>query len=259
MQLKRLSIAEMLALSEPWITAGGPAHKALSAVPEVVGLLPRAATAHAGLLKTQRREDPRVATLIEEAVELDSEHDDLARGIDSLCVMMGHLAETAAQRKGWGRLREALFPDGLAIINQSYTAEAGNAVRVAKRIEGLGAEDRQFLKDVTLGKKTAQAVVSSWLKIGTRLGELDRERQGLQGTGATPAEIQAARQDWMRITNALVALAEMSGRADELAPYLRTPLVEAERRAARRGRGGKDKEEPAEPKPDPGPPGPTPA
>ena len=61
MQLKRLSIAEMLALSEPWVTAGSAAHRALSAVPEVAGLLPRIAAAHAGLLKTQRREDPRLA------------------------------------------------------------------------------------------------------------------------------------------------------------------------------------------------------
>ena len=202
---------------------------------------------------------PRAFGAPAEAAELDAEHDNLARGLDSLCAMMGYLAESNTHREGWGRLREVLFPAGLNIVNQSYTAEAGNAVLVSKRLEGLDAEDKQLLKEVSLGKKTAQSVVTTWLKAAARLGELDRQRQGLQGAGATPAEIHAARLEWIRVTNALLALTEMSGRASDLAPHVGTPLDEAGRRASRRSRASDDKEDPSDPKPDPGPSDPTPS
>src|SRR5688572_16835298 len=107
MQLSRLSISEMLALSQPYIDPEHPAHQALAKMPEVAALLPRLREAHEVLLASQSADDLQANQLKKEVALLEAEHDELAHGIHLFLQSMTLLAEDDVQPR-WARLLEVL-------------------------------------------------------------------------------------------------------------------------------------------------------
>lgn len=256
MNLRRLTLAEMLGLSGRWIDAADPAHKAIAAVPETAALLPRLKGAHGGLLKTQRVADPRLREIERDIGALDATHDDLARGVDAALQALSYLSDGSETRLSWEHLRALLLPDGLHVVNLPPAAAAGSGLAVAERLKGLSTEDQQRLARQKIGERSLRDVIDAWLKVAAALGHKDKERVA-QGTGPSAGDILAVRSEWVRVVTGLVGMAEMAGAPAPLVQHVLAPLQDAAGRASRRG-GDKDKDKDGD-APGPGPaPGPVP-
>ena len=262
MRLSRFTTAEMLALSTPWITPGSPANTALGAQPELAPLLPRLSAAHSRLLGRQSTLDPRGPALTKQLAVLDEEHDTLARGIDSTLMALMFLSPDDAGREFWERTRQTLFPAGLGIINLAYAAEAGNAMLLEKRLDGLPAADKKTLKGQTVAGQSLWDLIARFVAVGLEIGQRETERQNLEPQGPAPGELHAARLEWARIVAALLALIDLGTASPDpsLAPLFVAPLRSADARATRRraGKGDADAGDPGQPA-EPGQPGPGPA
>jgi len=248
MRLNQLTAAEMLAISQPWLDPAHAAHKALVKVSEISPLLNRLTGAHQLLLAQRPQDGSRAAALQRELAVLDAEHDELARGIHSLCEGLAILSEGEDERSNWERLRMLLLPVGLGIVNQSYTAEAGNAILLEQRLEDLSPADKKLLKGQLIGHRSLYDLVLRWIAVGLAIGNKEQERQSL-APGPTQAEAHSARTQWQRVVSALVALLELASPSPEVEQYILGPLRAASDRAARRKTGTKPG--PVEPPPTP--------
>ena len=248
MALKRLTAEEMIQLSTPWITPNDPARSQLEKIPLLAGLLPRLESVHRAVLEIRAGdEDPKVKKLSTLETDLDATHDGLVRGIYGALSMLAELSPAAEELL---RLRDQLFPEGLAHTQKTYRGEAGHAAIVAAHMDdGLRAR----LKAVVLHDKNLSDLVDAWLACAQRLGQLEEERARLGAPiGATAAQVNSARLQWVRVANALVANAELAGLDPDTDRLVFAPLRAAERTANGRKRS-------RDPLPEPQPTAPTPA
>jgi hypothetical protein len=241
MALKRLFSEEMLQLSGTWVDPKSKAHKALLASPDLAPAMPRLTTTHNQLatLAQPVSEDPRVAAIMDEQSRLDPRHDDIVRGgyglLTSAAFLLG--GEEGAELL---KLRDLLFPDGLSLILKTYRGEAGTAAQLEKR---LTPEVRAQLASISVGakgqKKTLEHFVDELLAVGAKLGALEDEKAILQpspgepGTGAGAA-LLAARNQWVRVVNALVANNELAALDPEEDKLIFGSLRAAEKASDRR-------------------------
>lgn len=245
MAIKRLTTEEMVQISGPWVAEGTEARNAILAVDELKGLLPRVEAAHKALHETQPGPgNPRLAELQAEAAEEDLQHDTLIRGTHMLLTALALLGGASAD--GLLRLRDFLLPDGLEATQKSYRAEAGAADLLKTRLAGDPSVKKQ-LKDVPVLKQTLWHFVEGWLSRAKKLSDLEDERARIAAPGGPgdAAVVLAARNQWIRAVNALLAngdLAELDAATDRT---IFGALRLAERAADRRGRAPAS--EPAEP------------
>lgn len=225
MALKRLFSEEMLQLSGTWVDPQSKAHQAILASADLAPAMPRLTGAH-NLLATLAQpasEDPRVAAIMREESLLDARHDDIVRGGHGLLTGAAFLlGEAGAELL---KLRDLLFPDGLSLVLKTYRGESGSAAQLQKR---LTPALRAQLASITVGAKgqqeTLEQYVDELLAAGAKLGALEDEKATLQpapgepGTGKGAALLDA-RNQWVRVVNALVAnsaLAELDPEEDKL-------------------------------------------
>src|SRR5262245_47953489 len=161
MQLSRLSIPDMLALSQPYIDPQHPAHQAMAQMPEVAALLPRLRAAHEILLASQSAGDLQVSQLKKDVALLEAEHDELAHGIYHFIQAMTILAEEDQQRR-WARLHEILLPGSGKFASTSHQLEAGNAALLAQILDGLSPQDKGLLKAQFVGKRSLFEAIERW-------------------------------------------------------------------------------------------------
>jgi hypothetical protein len=246
MALKRLTAQEMVQLSKPWITPGDPGRIAIEKIPLLSALLPRIEAAHTAIFSVQvQTEDPKAKVLSEQEAELDAEHDVLVRGVYGALTT---LAELSAQRDELLRLRDLILPEGLEHARKTYRGEAGHAALVSARLDDA---TRARLKSIVLHDKTLLELVDAWLADAQKLGELEEERARLAAPAASSAaQINAARIGWVRVTNALIANAELSDVDADVERTLFSALRAAERTAD--GRKRSRPEPPPPPAPTPG-------
>jgi hypothetical protein len=230
MALKRLTSGEMIHTTLTWVDTRHRHHQLLAAVPEVGGLLSHLGRAHKGLLDCQPTANPQAAGLARTAEELDSQHDDLVRGGYAVFAALGYLADSPSDREQWLQLRDRVFPEGLAVVSRSYTDEAGQAALAMAR---LTADDKKLLKSVAFGKTTLLQIIERYGQVAHKLGETATAQHTPAGTPSR-ADSMAARNQWIRVVNAVLAAIEMvEGNADLLREVV-APLREIERRADRR-------------------------
>jgi len=258
MRLNRMTVPEMIGITQTWLLPGDPALAILKKQAEVAALLPHVQAAHEALLQRQQPDSAREAQLGRELEALDARHDDLVRGLDCLCQALALLSDDDELRKTWERIHHLLLPTGLGVVNLSYGAEAGNAILLQQRLSGLTPAETKLLKSQQVGGQSVQAIVQSLLAVAAELGERDRDRESLRQSTqfATPAEIMSSRMAWVRAVSAVLAIAELNGLAEDAGfkQHILAPLKAAADRASRRGKPG-----PAEPAPSPTPtPAPTP-
>lgn len=200
----------------------------------------RTPAAHNVLAKLAQpvEEDPRLAEIIVEEGILDPRHDDIIRGgyglLTGAALLLGEAgAELLA-------LRDILFPDGLSSTQKSYRAESGQAAQLATR---LTPALRALLASIVVGpkseKKTLEQFVDELIALGAKLGVLEDEKGRLQpapGQQATSggAALLAARNQWVRVLNALVANGEVAALDAETDKLIFGPLRAAEKAADRR-------------------------
>jgi len=233
MSYNRLTTAEMITLTGPWLDAAHPAQAALRAVPALAPLLPHVADAHQGLLKTQPGPPSgQLPALVAEQETVDVTHDNLARALYHLTTGLGFATADSAEATAWLTLRDFLFPDGLALVNRSYREEAGAAALLEARIT---ADQKKRLKGQSLGKQTLHDLYQDFLKAAARLGQLEDERSRLDTTsGASPSEVVAMRHRWIRAVSAVVATIQLAGETAALKEHVLKPLQQSEQKSDRR-------------------------
>lgn len=238
MALRRLTTVEMINVSVPMVTEGTEARKAILGHPVMAAVLPMVEAAVEGLREAAKgAENPRLARIQEEEAEADGEHDDLIRGAHYVLTGLTFLAETAEKKDQLARLRDKLLPQGLSTIQLSYRSEAGAAELVADHVADPALKKQ--LKEIPVHKRTMLHVVEGWVARGRRLGELEDEKTVLLGSAgpSDQARLLAARNQWMRAMNALVANGELANLDPAVDLVLFGPLRTTEKAADRRGKG----------------------
>jgi hypothetical protein len=243
MALKRLSSEEMIHASSTWIDTKSKAHKAILASPELTHFLPRLSATHAALATAAQpgTDDPRQSAISAEEDTIDARHDDIIRGTYMLLTGAGYLLGMSGAGAPMVTLRDALIPDGLSSVQKTYRAEAGQAAQLSDRLTpDKKAEVEAILVGPKGHKKTLAGFVEEWIGLGKQLGALEDEKGRLQATAAADpgtaggAALLKARNQWVRVVNALVANGELAELDSDTDALIFGPLRAAEKLADRR-------------------------
>jgi hypothetical protein len=159
------------------------------------------------------------------------------RGVHGVLSSLALLAGAGTQRDAFLELRDVLLPEGLEGTQKSYRAEAGAADLLRTRLAAEPAA-KKHLKEIPVLKLSALHFVEQWMASAKRLGELEDERGKLAGapSNGNGTQAVAARNQWIRAVNALVANAELAELDEETDRLLFGALRLAEKAADRRGR-----------------------
>ena len=244
MALKKLSTENMVTLSADLIRRGSPERAEIEAVPEAAALMPQIEAAHRGLLGSQPITNAEIAKLTSRLNELDTRHDALVRGIHARLESEILIEVAPAEAAKLERAKTALFPTGTSIVTRSWSEQAGEAKLRAARVSR--DEERVLGK---LKCHDGATLLEHYQALQAIAGEIDateKKRAALTGEGPTPAETVRARNQWIRVINALAMVLAATG-VDE-APILgRVRAFEAKAE----GRTPVTPDEPSEPT-DPG-------
>ena len=244
MTLNRLTVPEMIQVSEEWVRPLSDAHKAIQHYEALAALLPLVKGARESLLTPAAdTANPALATLMAMAGAEDLEHDAAVRGVFGLLTALSTLSTTrplagTAWAERLGRLLPLLLPEGLGVTQRTYRGEAGEAELLAARIEA-SPEAQRLLDEILVLGVPLRAFVDDWIACARTLGKLEAERPALE---ATPADGQGARQvqarhNWVRKVSLFLETAkevEITPKADEVIfGQLRLAVAIAERRKGR--------------------------
>lgn len=242
--LRRLNNLEMLAITSAW--AHDPDAKAtFLSIAEIAPLHPKVLRINDDLLAIQPTTDAssaEVKALVAAAARADVEHDALVRAVSAaieadrtycLAVRPPQLARAELAEE----IHFKLFPTGMAIVDVSLLAEAGNAARVA----GLLDEDpsiAEYLDSIPLrDDRTALELTRRWIAAGKKLGKLEHGRTTLMAKGTTkPLElvaISAVRARWLRLVAQVLSALELSDAPAEAIEAIRGPVLRASERAGK--------------------------
>ncbi len=235
MALKNLTVEEMVSVSGAWTDASNAGHEALQQQPRLAAFLGDLQTVHEDIVAVVPGPNkPREAEIVELAAQEDALHDTLARGIHG---MLTHLALLQDDGSVYIELRDELMPAGLAkTIQATYRGQAGWTYLLRERLMG---DSRKALEGIPLPDgRNLFATVDAWLDAGARLGKLEEERARLAEGKSLAAQVVSARNQWIRLVNTLLSLAEWSELDEEAERVIFGPLQDAEstadQRAARR-------------------------
>ena len=230
MALKRLTSGEMIHTTQTWVDRKHRHHQLMMGVAEVAVLLPHVERVHLALLALQPTVDPQAKSRSRILEELDAQHDDMVRAIYYLFLAQIYLSQVTAERELWQRLCDTVFPDGLMVVKRSYADEAGQATLAYSR---LSAEDKKQLKTLVLGKESMLVLIERYVQVAQKLGEAATVHY--QPTvQPSRADAATARNQWIRVVNAVLAAIDMIPNSEELLREVVAPLREIERRAERR-------------------------
>ncbi|WP_146140706.1 hypothetical protein [Haliangium sp. UPWRP_2] len=255
--MSRLTVGEMLTLSQPFLDPTHPAYEVLAGLPEVAVLMPRLREVHQVLLASQSADERRAGSLEKEVSALDAEHDDLVSGLDCLFQSARFLIEEEEERLRWEQLHQLLLPDGRKLAHMSYKEEASHAALLSHILAELPEADRNILKRQSMGKRSVYDIVERWIAVGKEIGQKEQERVSVP---VTPSDdtLQAAQHQWAKIVGAISAMLQMALILGELPAVLKehvmNPLRAAtERKSLRptapRASGGSTPPRPSEPPP----------
>lgn len=248
MALKRLSTENMVTLSADLIRRGSPERAGIEAVPEAAALLPQIEAAHRGLIESQPVVNAEIAKLTSKLNEEDARHDTLVRAIHARLESETLFAETTVDAAKHARARSALFPSGTSIVNRAWSEQAGEAKMRAGRIDD--EIERVLGKLKTHDGSTLLERYRALQAVAANIDATEKKRAAMMSDGPSGAETVRARNQWIRVINALAMVLAATG-ADE-APILgRVRAFEA--RAEGRGPATPEEPgiEPSEPGPEP--------
>jgi hypothetical protein len=237
----------MIAISDPWVD--DRRDKALLvSMPLTAGLVPILVSAHSGLLQIRlvASEDEAIArVLAEQALTLDSEHDERYRSLYAIVTGWAAVSSSEARRNMLEKLRDTLFPEGLAGTQRSYLAEAGN---VELAVSKLTPEIEETLNSIIVDGRSVFQIFNEWVEVGRKLGEVERERARLSVKKSddvfTAKDVLNARFFWIRAVNALSAVLDLESEVtNETRVRILQPLRSAEAKFARKRTAASSAEE----------------
>lgn len=161
--------------------------------------------AHEELVNINRKEGEvraEIRALTAELTVLDAEHDRCSRGIHRVLSGSLDLCDSADKAAAYQQVCETLHPTGLSVNQITYLEQAGNTLRVSRRIT---PEIRALLDTIIIDKKALNYWLDRWLAAGKKIGELQSRREML-GTDEDPnfvsaAAILSARNRWIHAVN----------------------------------------------------------
>lgn len=230
--MKALKNSEMIGLSAALLDE--KRHRAVFlSIPLLAALLAEVEAAHAGLLVAAPPPDAAAEAAARELAELNAEgraadrtHDRKSLGLHGALDAAVRLADDPDDAVRLAGVRDALFPDGTAMVNATWAAEAGNAERMEARL--ADADVRGALAEITVRPGVtlldeARACVAA----GRALGRIESRKAALHAAsaahGAPRAGSAAARNEWIQTMNLVLATAKrLKGeQAERFAPVLR--------------------------------------
>ena len=243
--LKHLSIIEMAQLIHPWVSKT-KRRAAFLSVREIAGLQPNLVLLHGELVAVRPgggTPSAELRAVMVESEQVDGIHDALARATHGGLVVERAYA-LASKPPALDRARQAdaalikLFPDGLAIVNASFLAEAGNTARIAELLE-QEPDIAAFLATIPVhGFGDLAVVTRRWIATGKKLAKLEEAREDLEADKVVvPLGKEAQnrlRARWIRLVSQVLSLLELSDADPRLVARLRDPILRASARAAKR-------------------------
>lgn len=241
MNLNILSTNVMLAQSKQWLSdpaVRGPIDR--HALGQAVLAEIRKAHERLSLQAERRRQyEAALARLTRLITAADLRHDRKARALHAALQGMIEAEDDTGVRELYLAVQAVLFPEGLAIVNRSFSYQAGAVEALERR---MTPDILAQLAGLALGTRTLASLYLEWIAAGSELGTLVAERERMldragRGDAAEDVDMRAARLQWVNTVHAFVSALELM----ELAPHeraaVRSPL-EAEIAAAVRSRAG---------------------
>lgn len=149
-------------------------------------LLKEAREAFATLLRTpDAQEDPELERSIEaldETIhELDAEFDHCARAASGLLATAANVTTDEALAARCERLRAAMFPRGMTIVNLSAAESSGVARTLEETMNALSDDDRALLRELQIVVRgqsyDAHSLLQRQIAAGRKLGKLAAKRE----------------------------------------------------------------------------------
>ena len=239
MAKKNLYPEEMVQISGGWLDPANEGHLAILQVPLLNALLPSIGEAHTGVIPLVKAPpDDLIAAIIIDEAGIDYRHDGIIRGTHGALTAMAELVgELGAELI---TLRDTLIPDGLQSMLKSYRAEHTQAIQLEERlVPSLRARTDAILIGEGAHAKPLTAYLEEWIALGKQLGALEdkkaRLEAGLQETVPGAAALKA-RNQWVRVVNALEQNAELLDLDEKVMAIIFGPVWSAERKADERVR-----------------------
>lgn len=263
MALRYFTMQQMVSFSRNWID-DAKERPIIERYPISRAVIPRIEEAHGNLLNFQRKSlesQAEIAAIQKEQAQLDAVHDRNVRGVYHFLTSLAELSDNEERAKHYLKLRDLLLPDGLQAVIRSYGAQGGEVLLLQRRLtpESIGS-----LREIPTPEGNLYDHVEAWMKAGLALLDLDRRRTDIAKTrdeaDTTQAEVARARNEWIRVTNALRSTLELDGATPEdlerVFRYVDEANGKAERRAALppRARDEAPEEQPAASEPPSAPP-----
>jgi hypothetical protein len=236
MTLHRMTRAEMVSVTEPWVTPGHDERHTLEALLSA-GVIRFMESAHGDVLATlNAAEAQRVGGLSSDLGATNERHDDFARIIYFTLLAHEILRRRQPDGRAIAELRAWLFPDDLHIVRAGFRESAG---RAAARASQLTPERQSQLVAIPVQQSNLLALVLEWNQAGTQMGALHDQR-------ATPGQVagervsgREARGRWLRavktVLNALEIEAETHAGAQRIIERVENLQAEVRRRLSAGG------------------------
>lgn len=214
MNLNALSINVMIAQSKQWLT--DPSLRdpvALHALGQAV--LVEVKKAHDRLsLQSERRRQLEVllAELTERIAAADLRHDRKARAIHAALQALIEGTDDVVLRQLYLTLQQLLFPEGLAIVNRTFSYQVGAVEALEQR---MTPEKLAELASIPVGRETLADWYAAWVSSGSELGKLVTEREfvykrtGRGGSGVVDIDLRAARVQWVNTIQTYLSTLEL--------------------------------------------------
>jgi hypothetical protein len=244
MTLHRMTRAEMVSVTEPWVTPGHAERQTLEAVLSA-GVIRFMESAHGDVLATlSAAEAERVGGLSSDLGATNERHDDLARIVHY--TLRAH--EILRRRQPAGRaiaeLRAWLFPDDLNIVIAGFRESAG---RATARASQLTLERQNLLAGIPVEGSNLLALVLDWNQAGAQMGALHDQRATPGQTATERVSPREARGRWLRavkaVHNALEIEAETNAGARGILDRIANLRAEVARRLRAAGDSAPDGED----------------
>jgi hypothetical protein len=229
MNLNILPINVMLAQSKQWLT--DPSMRdpvAAHALGQAVLVAVKKAHDRLSMQSERRRQlEVMLADLTARIGASDLRHDRKARALHAALEALIEGTDDVILRQLYLALQQLLFPEGLAIVNRSFSYQAGAIEALEQR---MTPEKLAELASILVGRETLADWYGAWVSAGNDLGKLVTEREivfkrtGRGGSGVVDVDLRAARLQWVNTIQTYLSTLDLMELGQPVREALLSPL-----------------------------------